>query len=88
MICLWDIGNPAPPTYENAQHSNLLKLQYKFNFEEKSLRGLYTMAWVGDAGTGWILVGTSDGLTGWKISSDNIKKDEFPKTRPSKVELR
>ena len=81
MICLWDIGNPAPPKYKEVRHKNLLRVEYKGTSKD-----IYSMAWVGDSGAGWIMVGTMDGLLGWRISSDSVKADSSP--RPHMVEFR
>ena len=81
VICLWDIGHPSPPTYSQVQHTALLKLNFA-----GSDKDIYSMAWVGDSGAGWIMVGTMDGLLGWRISSDSVKAHSSP--RPHMVEFR
>ena len=83
VICLWDFGNPAPPNYSNVTNHLLLKLNYR-----RANKNLYTMAWAGDKGTGWIMVGTEDGLMGWRISSSKVKEVKFPKINPKMVELK
>ena len=85
-ICLWDIGSPAPPSYKNV--TNLLLLKLKLDFGPDDLQNLYTMAWAGDTGVGWIMVGTEHGLRGWRISSRKVKETKFPKTCPEMVKLR
>ena len=86
MICLWDIGQPAPPKYKDAAHRMLLKVEYEGKTEGK--KDLYSMAWVAGAGSGWVLVGSMDGLTGWRISSRKVKEKKFPQTKPTQVEFR
>ena len=85
MITLWDIGHPAPPQFRQAEQRMLLKLKVAGNPEK-----LYTMAWVVEAGSdsGWVLVGTEDGLAGWRISSRKVKEKKFPQTKPTQVEFR
>ena len=85
MICLWDIGHPLPPQFRHAKHSLLLKVK----FEGKPGK-LYSMAWVAEAGSGsgWVLVGSEDGLAGWRISSRKVKEKKFPQTKPVQVEFR
>ena len=83
MICLWDIGQPAPPKYESTKQSLLLKLSY-----EGTTRDLYSMAWVAEPGAGWVLVGSMEGLAGWRISTREVKEERFPLTKPRMLELR
>ena len=85
MICLWDIGHPAPPQFRDAEHSLLLKVKFVGNPVK-----LYTMSWVAEAGSGsgWVLVGSEDGLAGWRISSRKVKEKKFPPTNPVQVEFR
>ena len=87
MICLWDIGEPAPPKYEKTGHSLLLKVAYKGITEDKD-KDLYSMAWVAEAGSGWVLVGAKEGLAGWRISTREVKEEKFPQTKPRMVEFR
>ena len=83
MICLWDIGELAPPKYQNTGHRMLVKVEYEGN-----TRDLYSMAWVAGVGSGWLLVGSMDGLSGWRISSRKVKEKKFPQTKPAQVEFR
>ena len=83
MICLWDIGEVAPPKYKKTEHRMLVKVEY-----EGSTRDLYSMAWVAGAGSGWLLVGSMDGLAGWRISSRKVKEKKFPQSKPVQVEFR
>ena len=83
MICLWDIGEPAPPEYKATKQSLLLKLPY-----EGTTKDLYSMAWVAESGAGWVLVGSMEGLAGWRISTREVKEEKFPQTKPRMVEFR
>ena len=83
MICLWDIGDPAPPKYKKTGHRMLVKVEY-----EGSTKDLYSMAWVAGVGSGWVLVGSMDGLAGWRISSRKVKEKKFPQSKPVQVEFR
>ena len=83
MICVWDIGYPSPPKYKEARHTILVKVEY-----EGTNKDLYSMAWVGGAGAGWVLVGTQQGLAGWKVVTDKLKEEKFPKSKPKMVEFR
>ena len=80
---MWDIGSLDPPQYKEVRHSRLLQLDM-----ERSNKDLYSMAWVGDGGTGWIMVGTMDGLLGWKISSERVKEEGLDSYQPKMVEFR
>jgi len=82
VICLWDIGNPTPPRYKT-QHSALLKVTY-----QSTIKDLYSMVWQGEAGAGWIMVGTAAGLMGWRIKTQKVREEKFPKTGPKMVEFR
>jgi len=82
VICLWDIGCPTPPHYKT-QHSALLKIAYK-----GTKKDLYSMAWQSEAGAGWIMVGTEAGLMAWRIETQKVKEEKFPKTVPKMVEFR
>ena len=83
MICLWDIGDLAPPKYKQKGHRMLVKVEY-----EGSTKDLYSMAWVAGSGSGWVLVGSMDGLAGWRISSSKVKEKKFPQSKPVQVEFR
>ena len=71
VVILWNIGYPVPPSYNGANHEQLLYLQSSGDF--------YSMAWVPDSQ--WILVGSKDGLFGWNI------KVEAAQGRRSESEL-
>ena len=83
MICLWDIGTPSPPKYKEARHRMLLRVEH-----EGSNKDIYSMAWVPGAGSGWVLVGSMDGVSGWRISSRKVKEEIFPHSGPVRVEFR
>jgi len=63
VVILWNIGSPVPPSYNGANHEQLLSLQASGDF--------YSMAWVPDSQ--WILVGAKDGLFGWNIKVETAK---------------
>ena len=66
MICLWDIGDPAPPKYKNSGHRMLVKVEY-----EGSTTDLYSMAWVAgaaQAGSWWAA------LTDWQAGGSPLGK--------------
>ena len=79
VVILWNIGEPVPPSYNEANHEQLLYLE--------SIGDFYSMAWIPDSQ--WILVGARDGLFGWNIEveSANSRRQEInlsPKASPAK----
>lgn len=79
VVILWNIGEPVPPSYNEANHEQLLYLE--------SIGDFYSMAWIPDSQ--WILVGAKDGLFGWNIEveSANSRRQEIhlsPKASPAK----
>jgi len=83
IISLWDIGSPNPPRYLEMEHTKLIELEL-----ERRNKDLYCMAWVGDNGAGMIMVGTMDGLMGWRISSERVKEERFGSYQPQMIEFR
>ena len=83
VINLWDIGSHNPPRYVGMEHTKLIELEL-----ERRNKDLYSMAWVGDNGAGMIMVGTMDGLMGWKISSERVKEERFGSYQPQMIEIR
>jgi len=77
-VSLWDIGQPDPPAYGKTKHVHLLKMV-------ADMGDMYSMAWVGD--TQWLMVGTVQGLLGWRIKEKKVKENRFPKHKPSMVEF-
>eukprot|EP00092_Neocalanus_flemingeri_P023940 GFUD01025969.1.p1 GENE.GFUD01025969.1~~GFUD01025969.1.p1 ORF type:complete len:405 (+),score=122.90 GFUD01025969.1:71-1285(+) len=78
VVSLWDIGDPSPPHYSKCKEVQLLKLA-------ADMGDVYSMAWVGEEQ--WVMVGTQQGLVGWKIREDKIKEVQFPKHKPGMVEF-
>jgi len=78
VVSLWDIGDPSPPTYNKCGHVQLLKLA-------ADTGDIYSLAWVDERQ--WVMVGTMQGLVGWKINKSKILDETFPKHKPVKVEF-
>jgi len=78
VVFMWDIGQPDPPTYGKVKHELLLKI-------EADTGDMYSMAWVGE--TQWLMVGTVEGLIGWRIKEKKVKEVKFPKFKPRMVEF-
>ena len=55
---------------------------------QSTIKDLYSMVWQGEAGAGWIMVGTAAGLMGWRIKTQKVREEKFPKTGPKMVEFR
>ena len=65
------------------EHTKLIELEL-----ERRNKDLYSMAWVGDNGAGMIMVGTMDGLMGWRILSERVKEERFGSYQPQMIEIR
>ena len=61
-VTLWNIGNPAPPLFEDINFTNILRVQCPGECID-----IYSMAYVKHSK--WILVGSTDGLFGRQISN-------------------
>ena len=79
VVTLWDIGDFNPPTYSKCKHVQLLKMA-------ADTGDIYSLAWVDDEQ--WVMVGTMQGLVGWKIRQSKILGETFPKHTPVKVEFK
>jgi len=77
-VGLWDIGDPRPPHY-NCRPRQLVRLVADSG-------DIYSMAWVTEEE--WLMVGTAEGLVGWKVLEEKVKEEMFPRYRPNMVKFR